>query len=70
MELAIITLRFETPEEQKFVEEHVNWATRERETWEKDSGFVSWTDFDVSGCKPSDIQKTLDEVMLMLENKK
>ena len=39
MELAYITIRFESPEEQKFVEENIsNLTVYEHETWEKESG--------------------------------
>lgn len=64
MELAFITLRFDSPEEQKFVEEHVAYLTVwEHETWEKGSGCQSWTEFDISSCTPYDVQVALNEVM-------
>lgn len=66
MELAFITIRFETPEEQKFVEEHVAYLTVwEHETWPEwpeDSGCQSWTEFDISGCEPHDVQEALERV--------
>lgn len=69
MELAFITLRFDSPEEQKYVEEHVAYLTVwEHETWSEDSGCQSWTEFDISGCEPHDVQEALDEVMSMWEN--
>lgn len=69
MELAFITLRFDTPEEQKFVEEHIAFLeVWEHETWPEDSGYQSWTEFDISGLEPYDIQKALDEVMDMWQD--
>lgn len=71
MELAFITLRFESPEEQKFVEDHVAYlSVWERETWPAGSDYYSWTEFDISGCEPHDVQEALDEVMSMWENHK
>lgn len=71
MELAFITLRFDSPEEQKYVEDHVAYLeVWEREIWDKDSGNQSWTEFYISGCEPHDVQEALDEVMAMWENHK
>lgn len=71
MELAFITLRFDSPEEQKFVEEHIAYLTVwEHETWPEDSDYRSWTEFNIEGCEPHDIQEALDEVMEMWENHK
>lgn len=69
MELAFVTLRFDSPEEQKYVEEHVAYLeVWEHETWDEASGHQSWTEFDISGCEPHDVQEALDEVMNMWEN--
>ena len=63
MELAYITIRFESPEEQKFVEENIsNLTVYEHETWPEESGYKSWTTFDISGCEPHDVQEALNEV--------
>ena len=70
MELAYITIRFESPEEQKFVEENIsNLTVSEHETWPEESGYKSWTEFDISGCEPHDVQEALDEVMETWENR-
>lgn len=63
MELAFITIRFDSPAEQQFVEDHISWRVNEHETWDEDSGYRSWTEFEIDGCKPSDIQKELDAVL-------
>lgn len=55
MELAYITIRFESPEEQKFVEKECGFAWESHETFDTDSGYKSWTEFDISGCEPQDI---------------
>lgn len=71
MELVSITLRFESPEEQKYVEEHVaNFATYAHETWPEGSVYKGWTEFDIRGCEPHDVQEALDEVMEMWESHK
>jgi len=64
MELAYITIRFDSPEEQKFVEDNIsNLVVYEHETWSEESGYKSWTEFDISGCEPHDVQEALEEVM-------
>ena len=70
MELAYITIRFESPEEQKFVAENIsNLTVSEHETWPEESGYMSWAGFDISGGEPHDVQGGLDEVMEMWENR-
>lgn len=56
MELAYIVVRFDSPEEQKYVEEHCGFAIENNETWGEDSHYTSWTEFDIQGCKPKDLE--------------
>lgn len=55
MELAFITLRFDSPGEQLYVEESVNAVVWEREVWPADSDCSSWTEFDITGCRAKDL---------------
>ena len=61
MTLKEITLQFDTPEEQEFVENEFSYSILAKETWPEDSGFNSWTTFDIKGCEPHDLLE-LDEI--------
>lgn len=62
MELAFITLRFDSPEEQEFVKEGLrkkfgSIRIENEETWDEDSGYNSWTELDVSSWTYEDIKE-------------
>lgn len=59
MELAFITVKFDSPEEQKFVEENIDLGVYDRF---EDPDYTCWTEFDISGCEPYDIYKMFEEV--------
>lgn len=58
MELRTITIKFDSVEEQKFVEENIYYLT----VYSSDTETLL-TDFDISGCEPHDVQEALDEIM-------
>lgn len=68
MELGFITIRFDTPQEQKFFEDNLSLSIWEHETWpEEDRHCMSWTEFDICGCEPHGIQDELNRVQALWE---
>ena len=57
MELGFITIKFDTPGQQKYVEESVDLVALDREVWPRDNEYyyTSWTEFSISSCRAKDL---------------